>query len=407
MTATEQWRPRTSAARSQRDTLGVALIGTRGVPARYGGFETAVEEVGRRLADRGHRVTVYCRPTGLPASARPEQHLGMRLVHLPAMRRKTLETLSHTAACTAHLSLTRGTDVAVLFNSANSPLLPAIKAGGVPVATHVDGLEWRRAKWGPTGRRYYRLAEAMAVRWSDALIADAEGIAQYYREEFDVPTELISYGAAIVPESGSDRLAGLGLRPRGFHLVVARFEPENHIALNIEGYLRSRPALPMVVVGAAPYADAYTAQVHSLAASDPRVRLLGPVWDQELLDQLYGNALTYVHGHSVGGTNPSLLRAIGTGTAVLAYDVVFNREVLAEDGRYYHGAQELAELLAKSEVAVEETRLRGARLQQRAERLYRWDDVADRYERLCRSLAGRRPGRPFRHARRLHAEGWS
>ena len=162
------------------DRLSIAMVGTRGVPARYGGFETAVEEIGRRLSDSGPRVVVYCRTVPGAEPPPPAEHLGMELVHLPAARRRSLETLSHTALSVRHL-LAHRTDAAILFNAANSPLLPALRAARIPVATHVDGLEWKRAKWGVTGRRYYRAAEALAVRWSDALIADAQGIADYYR----------------------------------------------------------------------------------------------------------------------------------------------------------------------------------------------------------------------------------
>ena len=144
--------------------ISVALVGTRGVPARYGGFETCVEEVGTRLAARGHDVTVYCRPTA--DEERPAEYAGMRLVHRGALRRRSLETLSHTGLSVAHL-LRHRTDAAIVFNAANAPYLPALRAARIPVATHVDGLEWRRAKWGRTGQRYYRTAESLAVRWSD------------------------------------------------------------------------------------------------------------------------------------------------------------------------------------------------------------------------------------------------
>jgi hypothetical protein len=221
--------------------MRIALLGTRGVPARYGGFETAVEEVGRRLADRGHRVVVYCR-TGREDSTRPATHLGMELVHLPAARKRAVETLSHSALSVAHL-LAHRTDAAIVFNAANSPLLPALRAARIPVATHVDGLEWKRAKWGPVGQRYYRVAETMAVRWSDVLIADASGIADYYRSEFGAPTTLLTYGAPRI-EPGSDRLAELGLTPGGYHLAVARFEPENHVDVIVDGYTRRRRRSP-------------------------------------------------------------------------------------------------------------------------------------------------------------------
>ncbi len=372
--------------------LSIAMVGTRGVPAHYGGFETCVEEVGSRLAARGHRVVVYCRRTaGEPA---PSSHLGMELVQLPAVPRRALETLSHTAVTVAHLAVHR-TDVALVFNAANAPLLPVVRSRRIPVATHVDGLEWRRSKWGPTGRRYYRAAEALAVRWSDAVIADAPGIAAYYLAEFGAPTTLIAYGAPII-DPPLDRLGELGLTPRGYHLVVARFEPENNVHVVLEGYRTAAARLPLVVVGSAPYSDEYTARLHRLG--DERVRFLGGVWDPELLDQLYAGCFTYLHGHSVGGTNPSLLRAIGAGAPTLAFDVVFNRDVLGEAGTYFSSPADVRAAVEHAEQDPPGERARGARLRERA-RAYRWDDVADSYEELCRRLVAG-PARPNLSGRR-------
>ena len=376
------------------------MIGTRGVPARYGGFETAIEEVGRRLAGRGHRVLVYSRNPDADAPL-PPLYRGMRVVELPAMRRRSLETLSHTGVSIAHLLRRVHPDVAFVFNAANSLFLPALRAARIPVATHVDGLEWKRGKWGPAGQRYYRAAEAAAVRLSDALIADAQGIADYYAQEFSAPTELISYGAPRVP-TRTDRLAELDLEAGGYHLVVARFEIENHIDVVVDGYTRSTARRPLVVVGSAPYADEYTRRVESLA--DARVQLLGGVWDQELLDQLYTGALVYHHGHSVGGTNPSLLRAIGAGTAVDAFDVSFNREVLGEAGRYWSDADDVAGLVDSAEADPAAQLERGARSLERA-RLYDWDEVADRYEALARRLAAQGPSRHRPSGRRAGVSG--
>ena len=371
---------------STPQSLRIAMIGTRGVPARYGGFETAIEEVGRRLADRGHRVLVYSRNPDA-STPLPRFYRGMRVIELPAMRRRSLETLSHTGASIAHLLPRVHPDVAFVFNAANSPFLPALRAARIPVATHVDGLEWKRGKWGPTGQRYYRAAEAAAVRFSDALIADARGIADYYDQEFSAPTELIAYGAPQVP-TRTDRLPELGLEAGGYHLVVARFEIENHVDVIVDGYTRSSARRPLVVVGSAPYSDEHTRRIESLA--DARVRLLGGIWDQELLDQLYAGALIYHHGHSVGGTNPSLLRAIGAGTAVDAFDVPFNREVLGDAGRYWSDADDVAALVASAEADPAAHLERGGLSLERA-RLYDWDEVADRYEALARRLAAQGP----------------
>lgn len=375
--------------------MRIALIGTRGVPARYGGFETCVEEVGSRLAAAGHEVIVYCRPSG--GDEQPlASYKGMRLIHLPIVRKRSLETLAHTGLSVWHPSLAR-CDAAIVFNAANAPLLPVIRARGIPVATHVDGLEWQRGKWGAMGRRYYRAAEALAVRWSDALIADARGIADYYATEFGARTELIAYGAPMTEASDADRVADLDLSPGKYHLVVARFEPENHVLEAVQGYVASNAELPLVVVGSAPYADAYTARIRD--AADERVRFLGSVWDQDQLNQLYAHALSYVHGHSVGGTNPSLLRAAGAGAFTLAWDVSFNREVIGDDGAYWSSPDQLAERFAEAEGDPHRAHVLGAALRRGIVR-YNWDDVAAAYERLCARLAAREQPRTRPSGRR-------
>ncbi len=384
---------------SENGRLKIALIGTRGVPAQYGGFETCVEEVGRRLAAKGHEVVVFCRPPDNGQHSALKSYRGMNLVHLPVIRKRSLETLAHTGLSVVHRALT-DVDAAVVFNAANAPLLPVIRARGIPVATHVDGLEWRRGKWGPLGQRYYRVAEALAVRWSDALIADADGIADYYQNEFGAATEIISYGAPILQNPESDRLLEFNLRPKSYHLVVARFEPENHVLEIVRGYVESAANLPLVVVGSAPYADEYSDAVRS--AADDRVQLLGGLWDQQQLDQLYAGALTYLHGHSVGGTNPSLLRAAGAGAATIAFDVVFNREVLRSSATaFFTDPTTLSEAVEQAEAEPDRTLEQGDQLQQ-AIRRYTWDEVAARYEELCHRLAERRVPhrRPSGHRRR-------
>ncbi|MCW1803781.1 DUF1972 domain-containing protein [Brachybacterium squillarum] len=386
---------------AERAALSIAMVGTRGVPASYGGFETAVEEVGRRLVERGHAVTVYTRG----AEQKLPEHLGMTLVHLPAVPQKQLETLSHTALSCVHLISRRRPGVAFVFNAANSPFLPLLRLRGIPTALHMDGLEWRRSKWGPRGRAYYRRAEELGVRTGDALIADAPGIADYYRHQFGVPTELIRYGAPLLDAAAETGVRALGLQPRRYHLAVARFEPENHVREIVEGYRRSSAELPLVVVGSAPYSAGYTRSIEAAAAADPRIRLLGAVYDQDLLDSLYAHAFTYLHGHSVGGTNPSLLRALGAGTPVIAYDVGFNREVLDDVGRFFRNPEGAGEQILRAEADPSATAALGARHRERAADAFRWDDVTSAYEELARRLARGESIHPVaRRARRRQAE---
>lgn len=388
---------------SNANRLTIAMVGTRGVPAAYGGFETAIEEVGRRLADRGHDVVVYTRGS----ERREKEYLGMRVVHLPAVPVKQIETLSHTGLSALHLMVRRRPDATFVFNAANSPFLPLLRLRRAPVALHMDGLEWRRSKWGPRGKAYYRWAEQFGVRTADALIADAPGIADYYRHQFDVPTELIRYGAPVLDQLPDRDVAEMDLTSGGYHLVVARFEPENHVLEIVAGYRDSDAKLPLVVVGSAPYSAGYTQEIQRVADGDDRIRLVGGVYDQELLDALYANALTYLHGHSVGGTNPSLLRAMGAGTAVIGFDVPFNREVLDDNGWFFADAADVADHVMAAEADPVSTAARGTAVREIARTRFRWDDVADEYEALAHRIAERSSIHPSARRARRRATDWS
>jgi glycosyltransferase involved in cell wall biosynthesis len=286
--------------------------------------------------------------------------------------------------------------VAIVFNCANSFLLPMLRSRGIPTALHVDGLEWQRSKWGRVGKRYYRAAEAFSPRAADALIADARGIQTYYHTRFGAPSVYLPYGAPLRHRKASDDalLRKIGVVSRGYHLVVARQEPENQTDRIMVGYMRSNARLPLVVVGGNPYPTKFTEQLSVLAQADPRIRPLGSVWDQELLDALYANCLSYVHGHSVGGTNPALLRAMGAGAATIAFDVSFNREVCGVSARYFSDPSSIAVAIEEAETSPTEFDAMGQAGRARAQSLYTWEGVADGYERLCLRLAGQVGARP-------------
>jgi len=368
----------------------IAMLGTRGVPALHGGFETAVEEIGARLVERGHEVTVYARNPGQQLT----EYRGMQIVNLPALRHRFTETLTHTGISSVHAVLRNKPDVAMVFNAGNAPLLRPLIRAGVPTAVHLDGLESRREKWRGAGARYYRWAEKAATKWADAVVVDSQVIADYVEQAYGRSTVFIPYGAEVI-DPGTDRLAELDLIRRDFHLVVARMEPENHVLEAVAAYRHSEETRPLVVVGSAPYSRWYVDKVHEAAAEDRRIRFLGGVYDQQVLDQLYGNCRTYIHGHSVGGTNPSLLRAMGAGAPVLAFDCPFNREVTADQAFFWSNAEGLTALL--DEVAESASVLDTEQMQERLAELseagrarvaqdYRWEDVADEYERLLTSL---------------------
>ena len=360
-------------------------MGTRGVPASYGGFETAVEEIGRRLAARGHEVTVYCRNPGQTIT----EFEGMRLVNLPAIRHRMAETLSHTAVSAARAIIKDKPDVALVLNAGNAPLIRPLRAAGIPVAIHLDGLESKREKWRGAGARYYRWAEKSAVRSGDVVVADAHAIADHVERSYGRPCQVIAYGAEVI-DPGSDRLQEVDLIRRDYHLVVARMEPENHVLDAVHGYRLSEETRPLVVVGSAPYSRWYIDKVQQAAADDPRIRFLGGIYDRELLDQLYANARSYIHGHSVGGTNPSLLRAMGAGAPVLAFDCEFNAEVTAGNAFFWSSAEQLTTLLdeiAEGELDAELAEFAEAGRERIAE-AYQWEAVADAYEQMLSDLAG-------------------
>jgi glycosyltransferase involved in cell wall biosynthesis len=368
--------------------LRIALLGTRGVPARYGGFETAVEEIGARLVERGHEVTVYCRePFHVGSSYR-----GMRRVVLPAFRRKALETITHTGLSALH-AMGRRPDCALVFNAANAPYIAMLRAARVPTALHIDGHDARRAKWRGIGAKYYVAATRWGSALADAVVVDSRAIQDELRDEFGVRSHFIAYGA---PESAVDDretaalLAEQRLTPGGYHLVVARFEPENQLLEIIEGYRATASTLPLVVVGFAGYPGDYARAINQAAASDPRVRLTGAIWDQQLLDAMYCGAATYIHGHSVGGTNPSLLRAMAQSTPVLAFDCPYNRETTGGAALFFAGAQDLADQLQRTEADQAATLRLGLEAGLRAREHYRWPEVTDAFEELALEIAGAR-----------------
>ncbi|MDP1876047.1 MAG: DUF1972 domain-containing protein [Actinomycetota bacterium] len=367
--------------------MKVALMGTRGVPARYGGFETAVEEIGSRLAARGHAVTVYCRNPG----QRMHEYRGMTLVNAPAVRHRVAETLSHTAASTVHAVVRDRPDAAIVMNAGNAPFLKPLRLAGIPAAVHLDGLESKREKWRGAGAAYYRWAERAAVAWGQEVIADAQAIADHVSRDYGRECVVIPYGAAVI-HPGSGRLAALGVDPGGYHLLVARFEPENHVLDAVKAYGASREVRPLVVVGSAPYSDSYVDAVHAAAEGDGRIRLVGSLYDQDLLDELYGHAVAYIHGHSVGGTNPSLLRAMGAGAPVLAFDVEFNREVTDGRAYFWRDAEMLTSVFDDIATGSEGTTLASMSTDGRARIAghYQWDAVTDQYENLLHRLAASR-----------------
>jgi glycosyltransferase involved in cell wall biosynthesis len=354
----------------------IAIMGTRGVPPRYGGFETFAAELGTRLVARGHEVTVYCRVQG--ADCGPQWN-GLHRIVLPALRHKYFETVSHTFL-SALDALRRGFDAVLLCNAANAFVLPLLRAARIPVAINVDGIERRRRKWNVLGRAVYTIGETFSAQFADAVVADAEVIAEYYREVHGVEPVTIPYGAEFPKERDSDVLGRLGLEAGHYILYVSRFEPENNPLEVVEAYERARCDVPLVMLGDAAYAHDLKAQL--LRHASESILFPGALYDADYRT-LQRNALLYIQATEVGGTHPALIEAMGSGGAVLALDTPENREVGSDAVGYFRLRPEslsgiLGEWLANA--GLREAMRERARRRAAAE--YGWESVTDRYQQL-------------------------
>lgn len=303
--------------------LDIAVLGARGYPSTYGGFETFVRRLAPWLSDRGHKVTVYGR--GRAHRSVADLH-GVTTIDTRGVDSKSLSTVTHGLSAALDCRARRP-DVALVLNIANGPSLPLLRARGIPTVVNVDGIEWERDKWGSLSKAAFRLGARMTARFADQIVADSEEIGRIWRETFGVQATFIPYGADPEPKRSFSRVEDIGVEPGSYVLVVARIVPENNIALFLDAMAQLRWRWPVVVVGSANYRSPLESRLEALAEAGS-LRWLGHVQDQELLAELWSHCGVYFHGHSVGGTNPALLQALGFGAPVVAVDTPYNREVL-------------------------------------------------------------------------------
>jgi glycosyltransferase involved in cell wall biosynthesis len=365
----------------------VAVLGTRGVPAAYSGFETAVENIGRRLAERGHEVTVYCRLHTV--EGRREVYRGMRLVYLPTVRSKHLETFVHTFISTLHMAIAVRPDVAYYFIAGNSPFALLSRLLGIPSILNVDGLDSRREKWSGLAKIYLRWAERNAPRFASRVITDSRDVQRIYREEHGAETEYIPYGADVPMTDSLRHLERFGLRPREYILFVGRLVPENNAHVLLAAFAGLETKLRLVIVGDASYADEYQAKLKT--SSDPRVVFAGYVFGDGYHELLRSAALVVVPTEA-GGTHPVLIEAMAAGNCVVVNDHPPNLEVIGDAGVAYRGAGGAGALRdAMSDLLAQPDRIDALRraASARAAVLYSWDPVTDSYERLARTVLRR------------------
>jgi len=361
--------------------ITVAIVGTRGIPNRYGGFEEFAERLALGLVLLGYKVYVY--------NPHFHSYVGNKYSGVEIIRKfcpeKQMGAISHILYDYNSLrdALKRRVDIVIELgyqSSAFSMLM--LKIDKVLLVTNMDGLEWKREKWGTLVKKYTKWAEGVAIKKSNVIVADNYGIQKYLSEEYDVESLMIPYGADIFKSPNKDQLNKYGLYERRYFILVARMEPENNVDLILSGFVKSKSSYPFVVVGN--YANAYGEKMYA-KYSENNVIFVGGIYDKEELDNLRFFSALYFHGHSVGGTNPSLLEAMGSSALIAADDNIFNRSVLREDAMYFSSCTDVSFILNSY---VEFSKSRGKYIASNLTKItreYNWKLIVSRYDDLIRA----------------------
>ncbi len=371
--------------------MKIAIVGTRGIPNRYGGFERFAEQISSRFADRGHRVTVYCRK----AFTQPDDIYDRRVqrVIVPSLHQKHLDTWVSTFFAAVHVALSDN-DVVLLCNVANSPFAYIPRMFGKPVVLNVDGLDRKREKWKGLGAQVLHLCEWMSSFSSNQLVTDAGAIHDYYLQKYGSESVVIGYGSEAPEKDSSSEgassehsLNGFDLAAGRYVLYVSRLEPENNPDLVLRSWRKVRSDWPLVVVGDNPYKPNYLEQLKALG--DERVRFLGAIYGDGYW-ALQKHAGVFVFACEIGGVHPALIEAMAATNAVLYLDTPENTETAGDAGIRYEKSE--ADLASKLQSLLDDPGVRerlAQRAKQRADTLYRWDVIAERYEQLFKQLHGK------------------
>src|ERR1700730_3454496 len=374
----------------QAQRMRIAMIGIKAIPARFGGFETAVDEISRGLVRLGHHVQVYNR-SGMSAIS-GSSYEGVDLVTLPTVKSKNFSTIVHALFCTLHV-LTHRVDVVHYFTTGATLFAPLPRLFGIRVVCSVDGTDWQRAKWGRLARWYLRFSERWAVLFCHSLISDSKEVMNYYRENFAAVSSCIVYGMREHTSKQHDVLDRFGLGERNYVLFVGRLVPEHNVHLLIRAFENTVTDRKLVIVGDDPWEKEY---IRSLKSSrDARVVFTGGVYGEGYA-QLQQNAYLFVLPDEVGGTHPALVEAMGYGNCVLVNDTASNQEVIGDSGVAYRGADGEADLQRKLQQLLDAPELVDQyriRARQRAQTYYRWEDVVQQHANLYQQIAGGRAAR--------------
>ncbi|MFC2112209.1 DUF1972 domain-containing protein [Bacteroidota bacterium] len=322
--------------------MKIAITGTRGIPNHYGGFEQFVMQFSARLVDAGHEVIVY-NPHGHPY--KDNTYRGVKIIRkwLPEMMFKAASNYLFDRSSLRDAAQ-RDVDIILECGYASAaPWYRWLRKKGAKLITHMDGMEWQRAKWNLITKKVFRKAERTAVKYSDALVCDNPVVADYYRNMYSVSPEMIPYGAVIPENWNENSLIKMGLEAGTFYLIVARLEPENNIRLIIKGFLVSNIKESLVIVG--DYTRKFGHKIFKEFGSNPKIRFLGGIYDHDVLDNIRHYSKAILHGHSVGGTNPSLLEGMAAGALIIAHNNPYNKWVLGENALFFSSKEDVKVLL--------------------------------------------------------------
>jgi glycosyltransferase involved in cell wall biosynthesis len=365
----------------------IAIVGIRGIPASYAGFETAAEEISTRLAARGHEVTVYNRSQDI--KYRAPTYRGVRLVRLPTWHSKHLATMAHTLLGTLH-ALTKKPDVIHYFGGPPGALSFIPRLFGKKTVCSVDGLDWSRDKWGKAARAYLRVSETVVIRAANAIVTDSPVGEQYYREKYGLETSMIAYGANTERLDSPEWLERYGLEPRKYVLCVGRLVPDKNVHVLISAFEQIETDMKLVIVGDDLWSKDYIDSLKRMAG--PRVVFTGYLYGEGCA-ALQSNAYLFALPQMVGGTPPVLLEAMGYGNCVLVSDTSFHTETIGDAGVAFDldagdaDLKQKLEWLLNDPEAVEDYRKRAV---EHVQNRYQWDKVVDAHEELYARLLGQR-----------------
>ncbi|MCL6106447.1 MAG: DUF1972 domain-containing protein [Actinobacteria bacterium] len=364
--------------------MKVAILGTRGIPSGYSGYETFAEEIGSRLVKRGHDVTIYAHGHMFPERA--ASYRGIRQIYLPSLKGKNTSQFSHSLLASFKASFS-DSDVVLFCNCANGPFGLILRAFGKKCAINVDGLEWMRPKWNGLAKRYFKFGARCSTIFFNRVVTDAQGMQDYYLQNFNCRSTDIAYGADIMYADNPESVRQVGLEPFNYYLIASRLVPDNNADLIVKAFLDSSSQRKLAIAGGTVYKNSFEEALRRMA--DERVVFLGHIDDFQLVKELHCNAYAYIHGHQFGGTNPALLKGLAYGNCILALDTVFNREVLM-DGKYgllfSKNVKELTGLIDEIDADSERAETFRNKARDRIEERYTWDIITDEYERLFLEL---------------------